>query len=235
MNQRQIQLKSELKVQVVPLRVVPAAPSSGLSLPEIVKLGSPQRGLDPEVNSFRRRNARYLGRGLAQLWPVHRLANIVGLPHFWSQLSLRVIRASGRQLDYGLVGVKVVTNAGVNFLADAFQDSASIENMRYHGIGTGSTTPAAGNTALVSESTTALNPNSTRDTGTRTEGSGANVYQTEGTLVADAAIVVREHGLFDRAATGGGVLWDRTVFGAVTLASGDSIEATYDLTCTAGG
>lgn len=230
--ERQIQLSSEVN-----LRVVSEAPghSPGLSLLKLLKAGSPQRGLDPEVNAFRRRNARHLGRGLAQLWPAHRLANMVGLPHFWSQLSLRVVEASGRELDYGLVGVKVVTNAGVNFLADAFQDTANIENMRYHGIGTGSTTPTAGNTALVSESTTALNPNSTRDTGTRTEGSGANVYQTEGTLVADAAISVREHGIFDRAATGGGVLWDRTVFGAVTLASGDSIEATYDLTCTAGG
>jgi hypothetical protein len=96
-------------------------------------------------------------------------------------------------------------------------------------------TVASGDTALVTESTTALNPDSTRGTGTTTEGASANIYRTVGTVTADAQIVVREHGVFSQAATGGGTLLDRTVFTTITLESGDSLQATYELTCSAGG
>ena len=44
-----------------------------------------------------------------------------------------------------------------------------------------------------------------------------------------------EHGLFDQAANSGGVLFDRSVFAAVNVvASADSLQATYELTLTAG-
>jgi hypothetical protein len=38
-----------------------------------------------------------------------------------------------------------------------------------------------------------------------------------------------------QAATGGGVLWDKSLFTAVALASGDSLQSTYDATFTSGG
>jgi hypothetical protein len=48
---------------------------------------------------------------------------------------------------------------------------------------------------------------------------------------------VTEHGIFMQAATGGGTLWDRSVFAAINLtgANGDGLQSTYVLTCTAGG
>lgn len=143
----------------------------------------------------------------------------------------------GRYLihDYGEVRRKVITTAGVNFLVDAWQNIVELEIMKYHGVGTGNTAEATGDTALVTESTTALNPDSTRATGSLTEGASANIFRSVGTLTADASIAAVEHGLFSQSATGGGTLWDRSVFSTVNLANGDSIQFTYDMTASAGG
>jgi hypothetical protein len=139
--------------------------------------------------------------------------------------------------ELGIVCRKVVTDAGVNFIVDAFQNTTELENLKYHGIGTGSTAEAAGDTALVTELTTEYNPNSTRATGTTTEGATANIYRTVATNTLDAApgAALREHGVFSQAATGGGTLLDRSVYAAITLASGDGLQSTYELTCTSGG
>lgn len=151
-----------------------------------------------------------------------------------SRLALKLIHADGTAEDYGTVARKVVTTAGVNFIVDAFQNLVEVELMKFHGVGTGTVAEAVGDTALGAESTTALNPDSTRATGTTTE-NGANVYRTVGTNTFDAAAAITEHGIFNQAATGGGILLDRSVFAAVNVASGDSLQSTYDLTFTAGG
>lgn len=137
--------------------------------------------------------------------------------------------------DYGLVCQRLVTTAGVNFLVDAFQNSVELENLKYHGLGTGNTAENASDTALVTELTTEYNPNSTRAAGSTTEGASANIYRTVGTVTVDASAAVVEHGVFSQAATGGGTLLDRSVFSVVNLGNGDSLQATYELTCTAGG
>lgn len=136
---------------------------------------------------------------------------------------------------YGVVSRKVVTTAGVNAIVDAFQNLVELENFKFHGIGTTNTAEATGDTALAAEITTAYNPDNTRATGSTTEGAGANVYRTVGTVTVDAAVAAVEHGVFTQAATGGGTLLDRSVFSVVNLASGDSLQATYDLTINAGG
>ena len=105
--------------------------------------------------------------------------------------------------------------------------------MKYHGIGTGTTAEAASDSALVTELTTQLNPDSTRATGTTTE-AASNIYQTVGLISVDATVVLREHGVFSQAATGGGVLLDRSLYNAVNLDSGDSIQTDYRLTVVAG-
>ena len=153
-----------------------------------------------------------------------------------SRLSLQVIRKDGFIEDYGVVSDKVVTTVGVNFIVDAFQNIVELENMKFHAIGTGSTAEAVGDTALVTELTTEYNPNSTRATGSTTE-NGANVYRTVGTNTLDGTpgAALREHGIFDNATVGSGVLLDRSVYGAITLSSGDSLQSTYDLTLTSGG
>lgn len=157
-----------------------------------------------------------------------------------SQLSLVVFRNRGQlgrfaMEDYGVVGRKSVTDAGVAFIVDAFQNITEVENFKFHGIGTGTTAEAASQTALVTELTTEYNPDNTRATGTTTEGATANIYRTVGTNTLDATpgAALREHGVFSAASAG--TLLDRTLFSVITLASGDALQSTYELTFTSGG
>lgn len=201
-----------------------------ISQEEVELFGSPAGTDQPEAREWRARNWAKLRTDFRRI----RLAQRLQLPHFYGLLWIRVLRRSGEEIDYGLASCRVVTDAGVGFIVDAFQNLKELENMKYHGIGTGGTAEAAGQTALVTESTTALNPDSTRATGTTTE-AAANIYQTVGTLTVDATVAVTEHGVFDQAATGGGVMLDRSLFSTVNLASGDSIQTDYRLTFASGG
>ena len=128
-----------------------------------------------------------------------------------------------------------LTAEEIAYIVDDWDGSVTdITNFKYHGAGTGTTAEASGDTALVTESTTALNPDSTRATGTQSQPS-ANILQSVGTLTFDNTAAITEHGLFSQAATGGGTLWDRTVFSAINVTSGDSIQFTYSATLSAGG
>lgn len=144
-------------------------------------------------------------------------------------------RADGTVQHLGLLGTKLITNAAVAYIVDDWDGGANaIDLFNFHGCGTGVTAEAAGDTALVTESTTALNPDSTRATGTKSQPS-ANILRSVGTATFDASAAITEHGLFSQAATGGGTLFDRTVFSAVNVVSGDSIQFTYSGTLSAGG
>lgn len=162
-----------------------------------------------------------------------------------SALSVNVIRgresrflASSKEIfeEYGVVCRKVVTTAGVGFIVDAFQNLVELENMKFHGIGTGTVAEAVGDTALGAELTTQYNPDNTRATGSTTEGASANVYRTVGTNTLDSgAPAVTEHGIFSAASAG--VLLDRSVFAAINLdgVAGDGLQTTYDCSFASGG
>lgn len=146
-----------------------------------------------------------------------------------------VIRADGSRTDLGCIGKRVVTTAGVNFLRDDFAGAAGgadISTFKYHGCGTGSVAEAIGDTALGAECTTVLNPDSTRAVGTQVN-STAKTYTTVGTLTFDGSAAVTEHGIFSAASSG--TLWDRTVFAAINVGNGDSIQFTYNLAISDGG
>jgi hypothetical protein len=205
-------------------------PSRELSLREIVHYGLPRASLDDRVNTWRINNFRHLVRGARKALA----ARALKLSNFYGTLYLDHIQADGEALELGLASMRVVTTAGVGFIVDAFQNLVELEIMKFHGIGTGGTAESSADTALVTESTTALNPDSTRATGTTTETS-SNIYRTVGTNTVDASVACTEHGIFSVATTGSGVLLDRSLFSVVNLASGDSLQSTYDLTLTAGG
>lgn len=152
-----------------------------------------------------------------------------------SRLYATVLRANGEIEHLGLLSTKVITDAGVAFLVDDWDaNGQDISTMNFHGCGTGAVAEAAGDTALGAESTTILNPDSTRATGTRSQ-PAANQYRTVGTLTFDGSGAITEHGILSQAATGGGSLWDRSVFAAINVASGDSIQFTYTCTVSSGG
>ncbi len=141
------------------------------------------------------------------------------------RLYAKHIRKDGTEEDHGLVATKVVTNAGVNAIVDAFQNTFEVETFRYHGIGTGNTAENVADTALVTEV-------ESRATGTLAEGASANIFRTVGTVTTVSARAVVEHGIFS--ATSGGTLLDRSVFSVINTGASDSIEFTYELTLPAG-
>lgn len=155
------------------------------------------------------------------------------------RLYASVIRANGGIEHLGLLSTKVITDAGVAFLVDDWDvNTASATNdittLKYHGCGTGTNAENASDTALQTESTTALNPDSTRATGTQSQPTAPQL-RSVGTLTFDASAAITEHGLFSQAATGGGTLWDRSVFSAINVVSGDSIQFTYTCSVSSGG
>jgi hypothetical protein len=220
----------------------------GGGTPEIL---IPDRWVPPELAAQLRAYAprTHLGRAvqacLAHLPPEQArelLDRILGCVVIETSLAVVVFRSAAspfgrgrRELeDYGVVSRKVVTDTGVGHLIDARQNLVEPEVMNYHGLGTGGTAEAASQTALVTELTTAYNPDSTRATGTQSE-PASNQYRSVGTNTVDATAAVTEHGLFSQAAGGGGVMYDRSLFSVVNLASGDSLQSTWTETLTSGG
>lgn len=202
-----------------------------LSMREVVEHGFPQLGQDSQVRRWKRANLPHLLRGVRRV----ATARALRLPHFYGQLWLRVIRADGQHIPLGLASQRVVTDDGVEAIVDVFQAGFSLEDFKYHALGTGAGAEAAADSALATELTTEYTGN-VRDTGTNAEGASANIYRTVGTNTVDEdpASDIIEHGVFDQAATGGGTLLDRTVFGGIDLDPGDGIQSTYELTFTAG-
>ena len=151
------------------------------------------------------------------------------------RLHATVIRANGQKEHLGLIATRLITDTGVAFLVDDWDNNGQdLTTLNYHGCGTGTNAENQTDSALQTESTTALNPDSTRATGTRSQ-PAANQYRSVGTLTFDAGAAITEHGLLSQSATGGGTLWDRSVFSAINVISGDSIQFTHTTTVSAGG
>jgi hypothetical protein len=217
----------------VSLTVQPRWPGEPRAL-QIIRHGLPRLGLGKGVAAWRLRNLPNLWRGL---WRVA-LARLLRIPHHYGVLYLDVLHADGSRTPLGLASMRVVTDAGVGYLVDALQNLVEPENLKFHGFGTGTTAEAASQTALVTEETTQYATDNVRPTGSQTE-NAANIYRTVATYSPDSGTNPRpitEHGLFSQAATGGGVMLDRSVFSAVNLVpSADSLQATYDFTINSGG
>jgi hypothetical protein len=222
--------RGTLALQHVPAVPFPQPGMRGL-LATIARGLPVARGLSWRVFAWRVKNLPNLWRGS---WRAL-LGVVLGVPFVYGVLHLRLKRADGTIIDYGVASLRVITTTGAGYIVDAFQNLVESENMKFHGLGTGATGEAVGDTALQTELTTQYNPDNTRATGSLTEGASANIFRTVGTNTVDAAAAVTEHGILSQAATGGGVLLDRSVFSVVNLANGDSLQSTYDLTINTGG
>lgn len=175
-------------------------------------------------------------KGWIQYHLSHLMSKVFGLITITSKLEAVLFRADGSVVKFGVLSYRSVTTAGAGYLVDDWDNSATdITNMKYHGCGIGTNAEAVGDTQLQSECTTVLNPDNTRATGTNTQPTSVQL-QTVGTLTFDGSAAVTEHGILSQAATGGGVLWDRSVFSGspINVTSGDSIQFTYTLTVSTG-
>ncbi len=168
-------------------------------------------------------------------WLVNLLAilfsRVTGVVTMTAELRLRKFLADGGMVDYGVVGYRMVTNAGVAFMAaDFFDGTKDISTLNFHGVGTGTAAEAVTDTALANNTT----PGGQYVAGTKSNPS-SNQYLTAAPITFTAAGNITEHGLFNQASPTGAVLWDRTVFAAVGVQAQDSITYQYNLTINAGG
>lgn len=155
------------------------------------------------------------------------LAHRFGLLTAYAELEAVHIKANGEKVQYGVVSRRVVTNAFVAFVVDQLQTETSVfGDFKFHDSGVGTTAEAAGDTGI--ETT----DGESRATGTQTE-SATNAYRSVGTISYTTTKAITEHGLFNDASAG--TLMDRSVFSAINVVNGDSIQFTYTLTLTAGG
>lgn len=118
-----------------------------------------------------------------------------------------------------------VTISGVCYIVDSFQNSTSypLDAFKYHACGTSSTAEGNNDTALGAQV-------ETRVIGSQGEAQAAYVYKTVATITMTGSHAIAEHGLFS--ASSGGTLLDRSVFSAINVESGDSIQFTYQMILT---
>jgi hypothetical protein len=228
---RHLQVCGDLRPVLIPRHGYYAGPAGRLlglkNLPEAIPFRYRLRTVWLELCLHLRLAAKGFLRGLLNA------EGILGV----GRLHITVFRGDGQIEHLGLVSTRVIVDNGVTYLRDDFNNNAQdITLMNFHGAGTGTNAEAQGDSALQTECTTALNPDSTRATGTRST-PASNQFRSVGTLTFDADAAVTEHGILSQSATGGGTLWDRSKFAAINVvgANGDSIQFTYTLTLAAGG
>ena len=150
-----------------------------------------------------------------------------GLVTYKGTLTAVKIKRDGTCQNLGVLGMRSVTNAGVTYMRDDFNDGASdINAFNYHDSGTGAVAENVTDTGLGTPAGPA------RVAGTKSV-PASNQFRTVATIAYTGTLAITEHGLFSAATVG--TLWDRTVFAAVNVVSGESIQFTYTLTITAGG
>ena len=148
----------------------------------------------------------------------------LGVPVIKVELHARhYIAAENRWEDVGLLGRHLVVDAFIDDMTALLAAGVlgNFNDFKFHDSGVGTTAENAGDTAI--ETTDA----ESRDTGTQVN-VGSGVYRSVGTIAYSSTKAITEHGLFDEVTAGG--LLDRTVFAAINVVSGDSIQFTYSLT-----
>lgn len=170
------------------------------------------------------RNLPHFWRG----WWRFQLATMLGLAYLKGELRLKVFRKDGRVEDLGVVSLRVVTTAWVTAMATLMFDGSGPAATAYdhHDMGTGAVAEAVGDTGLGTPYGGA------RATGTASN-PAAGQYRSVGTVSFTSTLAITEHGLFSAASAG--TLLDRSVFSAINVVNGDSIQATYTLTYSSGG
>jgi len=127
----------------------------------------------------------------------------------------------------GLVSLLTAfTNAGAAIVTNRIiQAGTAPKNI---GWGTGATTAAVTQTALVTEAAPTTSGGRTVGTESRTTVTNTNDnYQVTGTVTAGSSLAITEAGLFDAVSSGNMLI--RGDFSAVNVVSGDSIAFTFGL------
>lgn len=117
----------------------------------------------------------------------------------------------------------LVTDVGCAHIADQLASTHDENEMSHMAIGTGTTAPAAGDTAMETE----LDRNALTS---RTQGSGADdheVVYVGDWAAGDGTGAITEAGIFNAATSG--VLLARTTFGVINKGANDTLQITWTL------
>jgi hypothetical protein len=136
----------------------------------------------------------------------------------------RLLDKSGVELDK-FEANNIVVNAGEAYLVSQMASStATLFDMKYMAIGTGTSVPTDTQTALDNE------------VGTRITGSksySGSVYQVVATFPTNnptAEVAITELGLFNQFTALGSTMFNRLKFGIITKGTADQIEFTVQIT-----
>ena len=210
-------------------------PLREMSIDELLKISSVDSSASDHIADWRKANYDNLHRGVEKI----AIAQEHEIPHMYGRLWIQTVDKNGDVHDYGLASLRCVTTAAVNAMVEVMNGttpaSTALTVWKYHALGTGTNAEATSDTALQTELTTQYSTDNTRPTGSQTVGATNNVYRTAATITVDASVALTEHGIFNQAAVGGGILLDRTVFAVVNLSSGESFVGRYDFLIAAGG
>ena len=118
----------------------------------------------------------------------------------------------------------LIVTVGVNAIVEQLVAAPAIDPPTHMGIGTGSTAPAAGQTAL---SGTELD----RNAFTSKNRSGAVLTMVADWAAGDGTGAITEAGIFNAASTGD--MYARATFSAINKAAGDTLQITWTFTLSA--
>jgi hypothetical protein len=235
---------SSLRLQVVradgrhdrPFSVAGVPTDRPLTLDDITAHAAPRKGLHPEVNAWRSRNGRRVLTSFVKARSAARFGNLMGLTSIVDSLFLAKFTADGDVLPLGIAAVDLLTTSGANYMRDGFVGTTEPENARYHALGTGTTAPAIGDTAMGTEWSTSEYTSSVRANATYTAPQSLRAQSIATNTKANAGTsAVTEYGILSSATPAAGTLLARFTFSAVNLALGEGLQGTFNLDFSTGG
>lgn len=151
---------------------------------------------------------------------------------FKGVLYLKHMRSGLLLKDHGLVSANLVTTIFCEDLVDnLIAEVPQFGDYKYHQSGVdASPSPAIGDTNAIIDTTGCPAPIA----GTQVQ-STAVIYESVVTVPYVSSLSITQHGIGNNSTWGSAILMDHHGFTAVPVVNGDSIQFTYDLTCTAGG
>jgi hypothetical protein len=132
----------------------------------------------------------------------------------------RLVAPDGAVKEIREAKANLIVTTGKHAIADQLLASPTLSKPTHMGIGTGTTAPAVGNTALVTEVGTRQSLSKTRS------GNVVTLVASFGAGVGTGAIT--EAGIFTAASSG--TMYSRIVFAAINKGSNDTLELTWTYT-----
>ena len=120
----------------------------------------------------------------------------------------------------------LVTSAGLAGVASRINGSGGEAAFTHIAIGTGTTAPVAGNTALQTEITTGGGARANAAVSRTTTDVANDTARLQHTFTFTASFAVTESGVLNAASTG--TLLARQTFSVINVANGDSLQLTWD-------